>query len=219
MKRAFYISFFGAVFLSSVASAETQLSVYGGHQSAPHSHVSGEYNGDPFEFTAGWEGKPFAMPPYYGLRYTNWLGGDWGIAVDFTHSKVYSDDETRTATNFEVLEFTDGINVFTVNAVRRFQSSGKWTPYVGGGIGLSVPHVEVQVNDSAEKTFEYQYGGPAVQLHGGVEYSVSYKWSVFAEYKFNYVMLGVNLDGPGENNFLETNVITNALNIGVSYEF
>lgn len=216
-----YIPAIAALFgglIASAATAETQLSFYGGTQSAPHSVVTGEYDDDTFDFTAGWEGKPFAMPPYYGFRYTNWRNSNWGYSVDFTHSKVYSDDETRTDSGFEVLEFTDGVNVFTVNAVRRFQNSGKWTPYVGGGVGFAVPHVEVQVDSKAVKTFGYQYGGLALQLHGGVEYTLNEQWSTFAEYKFNYVMLDVDLDGPGDN-FLKTNIITNALNIGVSYGF
>lgn len=218
MKYLFAISIVFVGLMTSVANAETQLSFYGGTQSAPHSIVTGEYDSSPFEFTAGWEGKPFAMPPYYGIRYTNWRNSDWGIAIDFTHSKVYSDDETRTDSGFEVLEFTDGINVFTVNAVRRFQNAGRWTPYVGAGVGVAVPHVEVQASDTAVKTFEYQYGGPALQLHGGVEYSLNEHWSTFAEYKINYVMLDVDLDGPGDG-FLKTNIITNALNVGVSYGF
>ena len=218
MEKISFISIVLIGFMTSAATAETQLSFYGGHQSAPHSQVTGEYDSSAFDFTAGWEGKPFAMPPYYGIRYTNWRENNWGIAVDYSHSKVYSDDETRADSGFEVLEFTDGINVLTINAVRRFQNSGNWTPYVGGGIGIAIPHVEVQVDESATKTFEFQFGGPAVQLHGGIEYSVNDSWSVFAEYKINYVMLDVDLDGPGDN-FLKTNIITNALNIGVSYGF
>ena len=218
MKYLPAISFVFVGFMASAVAAETQLSFYGGAQSAPHSTVTAAYGNDTYDFTAGWEGKPFAMPPYYGLRYTNWRNSDWGVAVEFTHSKVYSDDETLTASGFEVLEFTDGINVFTINAVRRFQNTGKWTPYVGGGVGFAIPHVEVQVDSEAVKTFEYQYGGPALQLHGGVEYSFNENWSTFAEYKINYVMLDVDLDGP-DGSFLKTEIITNALNIGVSYSY
>jgi len=218
MKKTFLVSIALAGLLALTASAETQLSFYGGHQSAPHSRVVGEYDGTSFDFIAGWEGKPFAMPPYYGIRYTTWRESDWGFSVDFSHSKVYSDDETRAASGFEVLEFTDGVNVLTVNAVRRFQNPGNWTPYFGAGVGIAIPHVEVQVDEFALRTFKYQYGGPALQLQGGVEYSVSDRWSVFTEYKINYAMLDVDLDGPSDN-FLETNIITNALNIGVSYGF
>ena len=207
-----------AALIASTATAEVQLSIYGGAQSAPHSTVTGEYDGTPFDFVAGWEGKPFAMPPYYGFRYTNWRNANWGVSVDFTHSKVYSDDQTRADSGFEILEFTDGINVLTINAVRRFQNSGNWTPYAGAGVGISIPHVEVLINPSDDETFEYQYGGGALQFYTGVEYSFNETWAVFAEYKINYVMLDVDLDGPGEN-FLKTDIITNALNIGVSYGF
>jgi len=219
MNKSLALSFFAVALSSTAVAAESQLSVYGGYQSSPHSVITGEYDNDPFDFTAGWDTKPFEMPPYYGFRYTFWSASDWGLSLDYVHSKVYSDDETRADTGFEVLEFTDGINVLTANAVRRFPNAGKWTPYVGAGLGFTFPHVEVQVNDAAVKTYETQIGGPAAQFHTGVEYSISENWAVFTEYKINYVMLDVDLDGPGDNNFLQTDIITNAINVGVSYTF
>ena len=76
------------------ASAEISLEIYGGYQSSPHSVVSGDYETNnfeeplkPFKFTAGWHGKSFSMPPYYGVRITNWSEqSGWGL--DFTHSKA-----------------------------------------------------------------------------------------------------------------------------------
>lgn len=69
------------------ASAEDlQFSVYGGYQTAPHSGVD---LSDGTHFTAGWEGKSFGAPPYYGGRVTWWLENfnkpNWGISLDYTH--------------------------------------------------------------------------------------------------------------------------------------
>ena len=200
------------------ASAQFQLSIYGGAQSLPHAEVDGN---DPsgvgsFSFTAGWEGRSFEAPPYYGLRGTWWQTEDFGYSLDFTHSKAYSDDETLDETGFELFEFTDGINTLTVNAVKKFEPMGRFTPYVGGGLGVAIPHVEVQTTPDGERTSEYQLGGLVAQFQGGVEYDLGNQWSLFGEYKMNYVDLDVELEGGGS---LNTNLITNALNIGAGFSF
>ena len=68
------------------------VSVYGGFQTAPHSDI--EVSDGP-DFRAGWEGKSFEMPPYYGVRGTWWMTNlgkpNLGLSVDFTHAKVYAD--------------------------------------------------------------------------------------------------------------------------------
>ena len=208
-------------FFAPHASAQFQISVYGGVQTLPHSGVSGN---DPaaggagaFDFNAGWEGRSFNAPPYYGLRGTWWQSENFGYSLDFTHSKAYADDETLASSGFEVLEFTDGINTLTVNAIRKFEPVGRgFTPYVGGGLGFSFPHVEVQTTAAGPRTFEYQYGGVVAQFQGGVEYNLNDNWSIFGEYKMNYVDLDVDLDGGGS---LETDLITNSINIGAGFSF
>ncbi|MXU64953.1 outer membrane protein [Oceanomicrobium pacificus] len=198
-------------------AADQQLSFYGGLQTAPHSVVQGvDSEGNAFDFTAAWDGKSFEMPPYWGVRYNYWRKDDWGLSLDFSHSKVYSDDATRDDNGFEVLEFTDGLNVLTVNAMRRFSEPDRaWTPYVGAGLGITVPHVEVQA-DGGARTNGYQFGGYAAQAQVGVDYALSDRWSVFAEYKFNYTSNDVELKNGGN---LETDIITNAINLGVSFGF
>lgn len=201
----------------AMASAEVELSFYGGSQSAPHSVVT--VTGDPLipdeQFTAGWDGLSFTAPPQYGIRATWWQNSSYGFGVELNHAKVYADDATRAANGYDVLEFTDGLNILTVNGFRRWQDAfAGFTPYVGGGIGISVPHVEVNKNGS--DTFGYQFGGPAVAWMAGATYPINDRWSVFGEYKGTYSINNVDLDSGGT---LETNVITNSLNFGVGFNF
>lgn len=203
--------------LSGVALAEDQFSIYGGIQSAPHSGVTGTDPGGvgDFDFTAGWEGRSFEMPPYWGLRWTRWQTDRFGWGVDINHTKVYADDDTLADSEFSHFEFSDGLNILTVNAWRRFpDASATFTPYVGAGIGISVPHVEVTT--SGGRVFEYQVTGPAVQWVAGASYSLNDRWSVFGEYKGTYSMNEADLGSGGT---LETDIVTNALNFGVSFGF
>jgi lipid A oxidase len=203
------------------AAAEMELSVYGGWQTSPHSNVAIR---DPLlegagvnpDFTAGWEGRSFDMPPYYGVRATWWRTETLGFGLEINHAKVYADGATLATSGLDVLEFTDGLNIVTVNAMRRWPDAfGDITPYVGGGIGVSVPHVEVEVAGQPS-TFGYQVTGPAVTWIAGASYPITNSWSVFGEYKGTYSQNTADLDSGGT---LETDIVTNALNLGLSFRF
>ena len=215
MKRLFSAAALAVLPVLPATAAELEVSVYTGTQSAPHSTVSGTRGGTPFDFNAGWEGKPFEMPPYYGVRATWWRAGGLGFGVEFNHAKVYADGKTLTASGFDRLEFTDGHNLITANVFYRWKEPDRrYTPYVGAGVGLAVPHVDVLVN--GDKTFGYQVTGPAVQIVAGVSYALNDTWAVFGEYKGSYSSNEADLDGGGT---LKTDLITNALNVGLSYSF
>ncbi|GGL54263.1 lipid A oxidase (Involved in formation of 2-aminogluconate) protein [Wenxinia marina] len=206
---------FGA--LPLCASAELSFSLYGGLQSSPHSGltVEGDRVVPDTDVTAGWEGRSTDTPPYYGLRATWWANDRLGFGLDVNHTKVYADDETLAETGFDRLEFSDGLNIVTANAYYRWPGAlGQLTPYVGGGVGVAIPHVELTSNGS--ETFEYQMTGPAVAAIAGVEYDVSDSVSVFAEYKGTYSMNEAELEDGGT---LETDIVTNAVNVGVSFSF
>lgn len=193
-----------------VAQAEVQLSFYTGTQSAPHSIIDDSVLG---EGRVKWLGKSFEAPPYYGVRATWWTSDTWGFGVEANHAKIYA--ENKTSLSYDVLEFTDGLNLITANVFRRFPNAGRFTPYVGGGLGIAVPHVEIQrVGES--KTFEYELTGPAAILVVGTSYEITDKWSIFGEYKGSYSMNKAKVDSGGT---LSTDIVTNALNLGVSYSF
>ena len=206
-----------AVAASQAAAQEYELSIYSGWQTAPHSRVSGDYpGGGDYDALIGWDGKSFEMPPYYGLRGTWWRSETFGVALEFTHAKVYAPDDEREAIGFDSFEFTDGHNLLTVNAMRRWPEQwGTATPYAGAGLGIAFPHVDVETT-GGDKTFGYQLTGPAVRLLAGVSYPISERVSIFGEYQFTYSSNEADLDGGGS---LETDIKTNAINVGLSLNF
>jgi len=212
MKRllAFCIAMLAA---PSSSFAQVELSFYTGVQSAQPSDVSIR---DPLSLPVNarlnWQGRSFDAPLYYGLRATSWRSGSFGVGLDFAHNKIYP---SSLPDGYDVLEMTDGLNTLTVNAYRRWDGVfGDLTPYVGGGIGIAVPHVEV-TNDISQ-TSGYQLTGPAATLIAGASLPINDQWSVFGEYKGTYSTNTAELDSGGT---LETDIATNALNVGVSFNF
>ena len=190
--------------------AEVELSLYGGVQTSPHSIITDSVLG---EARVKWLGKSFEAPPYYGVRATWWTSDLWGFGAELNHAKIYSDNPG--ALGYDVLEFTDGLNLITANIFRRFPNAGRFTPYVGGGWGIAVPHVEIQ-RSGEPRTFEYQLTGPAAVLMIGSSYAINDRWAVFGEYKGSYSRHDARIDAGGS---LKTNIVTNAVNFGVSVSF
>lgn len=189
--------------------AETVISVYGGAQSAPHSTL--KLNGD--SFTAGWDGKSFTAPPYWGARVTRWRADDWGWGAEITHAKIYADGQTLAHAGTDHLEFSDGMNIATVNLLRRWPQA-RMTPYAGMGLGVAVPHVEF--GSGPGRTFEYQLTGPAMRAFAGIAWPLADRWQAMAEYQFTYSRHDADLTGGDR---LETDILTNALNVGLGWRF
>ena len=219
----FLFSLVFSVGQTNLVSAKTTFEVYGGYQTSPHSVVNGEYQLGitqeelvKFNVTAGWKGKSFSMPPYYGFRFTRWnLKSGWGL--DFTHSKAYAEPDTLTEVNLQLLQFTDGLNNVTLHRqINSLVVRNKYQSYYGYGIGVILPHVEFQAENSLRRTFGYQFGGPTVAFNSGFKVPVTANKFVFAEYKFTASWLDVDLNGGGN---LQTRILTNALNIGFGLKF
>ena len=200
---------------SPALSDEIQLRAYLGVQDAVSSRVSGDADG-PFAFDLDWNGNSFDSPLYYGFRATWWTWPRTGIGLEFNHQKIYGDPGQIEARGFERLEFTDGLNLVTLNLEHRLPDlpGNRVTPYVGAGLGIAVPHVDVERGGS--KTFEYQFAGPAATAYAGVDYAVTPRLSLFAEAKIGHARLEADLGGGGS---IETDVVTRAINFGVGYSF
>lgn len=203
--------------MSNSAHAEFEFSAYSGFNTSPHSDIDYDFKlgaGKQSAFV-GWSGEPLVMPPYFGFRATWWLDSypGWGIALDNSHSKVAADP---LPAGFEQLEFTDGINIYTVNLQYRFKNTSRFTPYVGIGAGFTTPHVEIHNTARTSRTFEYQFGGPAVLALVGVSTAINEKWSVFTEFKSAFVKIEADLPNGG---YLKTDIISNQFIVGVSYKY
>jgi lipid A oxidase len=197
------------------ASAQNQeISFYGGIQESPHSTVKHDGN----SFGAGWKGKSLTAPIYYGLRYTRWSDNQTGWSINFAHAKAYADDKALAKNGgYRTLEFTDGSNPITVNYLWKFDPVYSFNPYVGLGAGISIPYVEIrkQSEEKKDKNWGFQYGGPVLRFSAGVSRPINEQWNWFVEYDFHYLMLNVK-HNEGR---LKTNLIHNALNLGVGYRF
>jgi lipid A oxidase len=134
------------------------------------------------------------------------------------HSKAVADLGGAAGATFDRLEFTDGNNILLFDVMYRFNPlmNGKLVPYVGAGIGVTIPHVEVTLVGGGNTTYEYQLTGLAAQVLVGLEYKLNETWSVFAEGRLSYSHINADLTGGGT---LETDLWSPQLAIGLSYRF
>ena len=196
------------------AQGGSELSMYSGAQGASDTRVAGvDEAGTPFDFVASWEGRSHQMLIYYGMRFMRWQDSGWGYGIEITHAKVWATRETLISSGFNVLQFTDGNNVGTINLARRAVLASRWKAHAGVGLGIVVPHLAVRTPGGAV-TNEYQLTGPAGRWFGGVTYSFAESVSVFSEYAGMYTAHRADLTGGGT---LDADVVTHAINVGVTF--
>ena len=72
-------------------------------------------------------------------------------------------------------------NIFFVNGLRRFIGQpGRWTPYVGAGLGW-VQEIDFDINSGGTERAWSKKGKVAVQLIGGTEIPLSDAWRLTAD--------------------------------------
>lgn len=191
------------------------LSFYLGSNASPDSAVDYDFaRGDGAESTnVSWDGETFKFPPYFGLRAIWWFDSypNWGVGIDNVHAKVAANPMPE---GFTTLEFTDGVNMITGNLHYRFLNESRFTPYIGAGLGITTPHVEVTNTSGSSETFWYQFGGLSAQALVGLEARINDRWSVFGELKTAMFWIDVDLQYDG---WLETDIRSNQLAFGVNY--
>ncbi len=212
------------------AAAELEISLYTGVQNAESSTDSVRLPGSATTVKRDitWKAKPLSNPFYYGGRATWWTDKDIGFGIEGTHTKAVASPADRAALGVDKLEFTDGHNIITANIMKRwpgaFVKAPKFTPYVGAGLGIAVPHVDIKVTGASGRTFGYETTGPAVRGIAGVKYNINEKWALFGEYQIVYSDNDATIDADpavaGQTDGkLKTELLTQAINVGFSYSF
>ena len=199
-----------------VYAQSIEVSIYGGLQSSPHSRITGKHStsGAQYSELVGWEGKSFDAPIYYGIRTTFRRSDKLSYGAEFTHTKAYAPNKALQSAGFDRLEFTDGHNIITLNINKRWEL-GEFNTYSLVGLGIAIPHVDALPSGGLH-TFEYQYTGPAVRAAVGLSRKLNEDFSIFTEYQFTASDNKVSLRNGGT---LNTKLLTNAVNVGVSYNF
>ena len=80
------------------------------------------------------------------------------------------------------------------------------------------------LNGSAGRTFGYENTGMAVRGIAGLKYNINDRWAIFSEYQFTWSDNDITIDPdptvigqlPGR---VSTDLLTHAINVGVSYSF
>ncbi|RKF14033.1 porin family protein [Roseovarius spongiae] len=210
------------------ASAEVELSLYMGVQSVDNSSASGTMpGGAPFSRNIKWDANPLDNPFYYGARATWWTDRNIGFGLEGTHAKAYASAADRGALGFDRLELSNGHNIFTANVMKRWPDAfaGRhFTPYLGAGLGVAVPHSDIKVTGATNRTFGFEATGIAARGIAGMKYDINENWALFGEYQITWSDNDVTIDAdpavPGQTaGKLRTEIVTHAVNFGVSYSF
>jgi lipid A oxidase len=220
--RIFFASCLIAL-IPAAAKAEFQMSVYGGFNRANDGDVTLTQGALSGTYGIEWIGGDSTewREPYYGVRGTYWFSDfgmpNWGAAIDFTHAKVSADlDDPAVGGTFNRLEFTNGLNSLTLDALYRKPLTDRFLIYAGVGAGASIPHVEVETIPSVGETYEFQLAGPVVAGLAGASFGLGHGFSVFGEYKATYSWNDTDLVGGGG---LEAEVLVHHFAAGISYSF
>lgn len=209
------------IFSSAPAHAEWELYVYGGKNWNFDAKVETYHGAINDSRTVGWDGKSFTTPPYWGGALTYWFDdrkAGWGVGIDYVHAKAYANINFVTDPVFDHLEFTHGLNLIIPTGYYRFlsPSENRFVPYVGAGVGVALPHVEVRFDASPDWTSQYELAGPAAQILAGAEMRLIGDLSFFGEGKLSYARIDAGLSGGGS---VRANIWSPQAAVGFSYRF
>ena len=119
------------------------------------------------------------------------------VATEGTLKGKPAPSPLRLTDMFERLEFTHGHNTLILTGLGRLAPlTPRVRPYLGVGIGVALPHVEVRFAGERKDrwTNEYQYAGLAFQLLGGLELRIG-RGSYYLEYKYIWAAIDTALSG------------------------
>jgi len=135
-------------------------------------------------------GQAFRSPIYYGGR-LSWLrhgdgSGTFSPELEWTHAKAIAEFDP-TGQDLTAFQQSHGLNFLLGNlAYRTAPACGMRCMFVArGGVGISTPHVESTIRGQHQE--QYQYGGVAWQVGGGVEYRLWRRVYAVADARFTGV--------------------------------
>ncbi len=217
-----------ALAAATPAAAEMEISLYLGVQSVQSSTGSGTLpGGAPVSRSFDWEGLPLDAPIYYGGRAIWWTPSNLGFGIEGTHTKAYASSGDLAALGLNRFELSDGHNIITANIMKRWPGAFKnarFTPYVGAGVGVAIPHVDAEVIGASNRTHDFELTGPAVRGIAGMKYDLNERWALFGEYQFTWSDNDITINADplvaGQvDGKLKTDILTHAVNVGISYSF
>jgi hypothetical protein len=176
-----------------------------------------------------YEGRSWNSPIYYGGRLTyffkerRWLG----VELEFTHLKAIADTSQFVRVNegapaplagtVQRFELSHGLNLVFANAVVRKQAPGasgkRLTLTARGGLGPTLPHVEATFGGVTRD--EYQRGGLAGHVSGGLEWRVAGDLSAVIDLRFSQARERIDL-GAGT---LRGTFASRHLDFGIGWKF
>lgn len=186
-----------------------------------------------------YRGESFQSPQYYVLRVTKtfdrprWLG----IEGEWIHAKVFAEVErtvhvTGTLRGAPVdasmplssiarrLSMSHGLNFILANVAARrgfgpANSSGvhRVVGVVRAGAGPTMPHAESHLDNVTME--QYESGGLAIQIGGGIELSLGHGLGAVGEYKFTDA--SPEIDVPGGTATIPSR--SHHIAFGITYAF
>jgi opacity protein-like surface antigen len=227
-----------SLYLPYSASAENVFSIYTGTSFTRESALHLTQPGTALSLDkVEWDADPFKAAPYYGLRLTHFYDQypRWGVALDFTHYKMYAKTERIVQVEgawkgtpvsgpspmkqyVQQFEISHGVNVLSLNGIYRWSDSTMWgtrlQPYIGAGLAYYRPHSE-SIVDNLPHASGYDASGFGYQLLAGARYQFTQRIGAFVEAKFNRGTAEVSIAGGRA----ETPLRTFHAIAGLSYSF
>lgn len=221
--------------------AEIVLSLFSGLSLVENNDLDLHQPGADLTFhDVSYETRDFNNPLYYGARIAYFLPkqANWGFGLEFIHGKMYLEtDQTvhvtghrggvpvngpeRIDNTVQHFSVSHGLNVLAADVIYRWflgerdqDFLGRFQPYLGGGLGVAIPHVESNIGGVEFE--EYQWDGPAYLGLAGLNFDLARHLGLFIEYKASFVQLD-DLQVPG--GFYEVNPLTHHFVTGISFRF
>jgi lipid A oxidase len=232
---------------SENTQAELVLSGFTGLSSAFDSDLHlHENNGTDLTFhNASYHTSDFgADAPYYGGRLVYFLSREshWGFGLEFLHSKVFLDsgksvnvtgtrggssvnDTEPVGDSISDFHCAHGLNYLTADTFYRFflgqpdSFLHRVQPYLGAGLGITIPHVVVELPNQPGYE-DYEFGGFGAQAIAGISFSITKHIQLFTEYKFTYADLDrLDFNNGVTRGYVSFDSMANHVVLGASYRF